>query len=107
MFGPYVLVFGGLALGLFIGGILVGTDPAFAGFLFGGGAGLTFGAWMAALTSNEQLLGGGRRSRSRDSLPPHMRAGTLTGPPLHDHETEAVEQLRREGTTARTQDDAR
>lgn len=98
-------------LGLFIGGVLVGTDPAFAGFLFGGGAGLTFGAWMAALTNNEQLLGGGRRSRSSASLPPHMRAGTLTGmpgpagPPLHDHETEAVEQLRREGTTARTQDD--
>ena len=107
LWGPYAFVFGGLALGLFIGGVVIGTDPAFAGWIVGGGLGLSGGSWAAALSSNEALVGRGGGS----NVPPHMRGGTMgerrvrRGPPIRDHESAVVEHLRREGATVAPSED--
>ena len=60
LIGPYILVFGGLLIGLLVGVFVVDADPPLLGWLFGAGAGLAGGAFVAALASGEQLLGGGR-----------------------------------------------
>lgn len=54
----YLLVFGGLALGLFLGVVVVDVEPAIFGWLFGAGIGITGGAYIAAIATNEQLVGG-------------------------------------------------
>ena len=55
----------GLAAGALIGGPVAGADPALAGWILGAGAGLTGGAFVAALAGNVPLAGrGGRRSRA-------------------------------------------
>ena len=58
MLGSYVLVFGGLALGLFVGIFVIDVQPAVLGWLFGAGIGVSGGAFIAAIASNEPLVGG-------------------------------------------------
>ena len=59
----HVLVFGGFALGLLAGVFAFHTDPPFFGWLFGAGAGITGGAFFAAIASGQQLISGPRASR--------------------------------------------
>ena len=54
----YLPTFGGLLLGLLIGGVLFETSPAISGWIFGAGAGLMGGAFIAALANNEPIVGG-------------------------------------------------
>jgi hypothetical protein len=59
LLSSYALVFGGLAIGLFVGIFVVDAHPAIIGWVFGGAAGLTGGAFIAALASGEALVGRG------------------------------------------------
>ena len=54
---PIVL---GLAIGLFLGLFVFDTTPAIAGIAFGTGAGLMGGAFLAALLTNESIVGANR-----------------------------------------------
>ena len=72
-----VLVLGGLVAGALIGGVVSGTQPALLGWLFGAGAGLMGGAFIAALVTNEALVGrgsSGPRSVSYPGETPPRRA---------------------------------
>lgn len=62
LLGTYALVGGGLAIGLFIGIFVIDARPAFLGWIFGAAAGLTLGAFIAALASGEALAGSGYRT---------------------------------------------
>ena len=55
----YLPVLGGLVLGMLVGGVLADTDPALVGWIFGAGTGLMGGAFVAALASNEPIVGRG------------------------------------------------
>lgn len=56
---PYLLVVSGLIIGLYVGVFVVNVEPAIIGWLFGAGAGVTFGAFVAAISSDEPLVGRG------------------------------------------------
>lgn len=64
----YLLVFGGTAIGLAIGIFVIDTQPALIGWIVGGGLGLSGGAYLAAITSGEPLVGGGRGRSSNWTL---------------------------------------
>ncbi len=70
LIGAYLMVGGGLLVGLSIGVFVVDVEPAIVGWLFSAGAGVTGGAFVAAITSNEPLVG-------RGALP--------APPPRHPH----------------------
>lgn len=53
----YVLVFGGLAVGLLVGVLVIDYEPPIVGWIFGAGGGLALGAFMAALASGTPLAG--------------------------------------------------
>lgn len=63
MIGSYLLVFGGLTSGLYVGIFVVDVQPAVLGWLFGAGIGISGGAFIAAITSNEPLAGGSTTRR--------------------------------------------
>jgi hypothetical protein len=54
----YLIVFGGLVLGLLFGIFAIDARPAVLGWLFGAGAGLTGGAFIAAIASGQSLVSG-------------------------------------------------
>ena len=64
----YLLVIGGTAIGLAIGIFLIDIQPAIIGWIVGGGLGLSGGAYVAAVTSGEPLVGGSGRSQSDWSI---------------------------------------
>ena len=64
----YLLVFAGTAIGLAIGIFVIDVEPAIIGWLVGGGLGLSGGAYIAAVTSGEPLVGSGGRHSSNWSL---------------------------------------
>lgn len=70
LLGTYLLVFGGAFGGLLVGVLFVHTRPAPLGWLFGLGAGLMVGAFIAAIASNEPLVGGGHRREPLFTPPP-------------------------------------
>jgi hypothetical protein len=53
----YLLVIGGLILGLIVGIFVINFEPAFVGWILGGGIGLSGGAYLAAISSGEPLAG--------------------------------------------------
>ncbi len=59
LINSYLLVGGGFFGGLLIGIFVVDVEPAIIGWLFSAGAGITLGAFIAALSSNEPLVGRG------------------------------------------------
>ena len=59
----------GLAAGALIGGPVAGADPALAGWILGAGAGLTGGAFVAALAANVPLAGRGGRAGEGAAFP--------------------------------------
>ena len=64
----YLLVFGGLALGLAVGIFIIDFEPAIVGWIVGGGVGLSGGAYIAALSSGDPLAGGGTEHLSNSTL---------------------------------------
>ena len=59
IFRLYIPVGGGLVAGAWIGGVVLAPDPAIIGWIFGAGAGLTGGAFLADLVGNVPLAGSG------------------------------------------------
>ncbi|MXW24313.1 MAG: hypothetical protein F4Z96_06690 [Chloroflexi bacterium] len=59
LFRLYIPVVGGLVAGTWIGGVVLAPDPAILGWIFGAGAGLMGGAFLAAIVSNVPLAGSG------------------------------------------------
>ena len=59
LLGTYALVGGGLLIGLLTGIFVIDARPAIIGWVFGSAAGLTGGAFIAALASGEALAGRG------------------------------------------------
>jgi hypothetical protein len=59
LLGTYALVGGGLLIGLLAGIFVIDARPAIIGWVFGAAAGLTAGAFIAALASGEALAGRG------------------------------------------------
>jgi len=66
LLGTYLLTMGGLLIGILVGVLVLDTDPAFQGWLFGAGLGLSGGAFVAALASNVPLVGRPRAARNSD-----------------------------------------
>lgn len=64
----YLIVFGGLVLGLAVGIWVIDFEPAFVGWIIGGGVGLSGGAYVAAISSGEPLAGGGADQRAAWTL---------------------------------------
>lgn len=64
----YLWVIGGMAIGLAIGVFVVNAEPAILGWAIGGGLGLSGGAYLAAITSGEPLVGGGSGRASNWTL---------------------------------------
>ena len=56
LLGSYLLVGGGFSGGLAIGIFVLDARPPVIGWIFGGGAGLMLGAFIAAITSGESLV---------------------------------------------------
>ena len=75
----YLPVLGGLLIGALIGGVVFSTDPALVGWIFGASTGLMGGAFIAALATNEPLVGRGNQ---------HPRSITYPGesPPPSSYE---------------------
>ena len=69
LFRLYLPVFGGLVAGAWIGGVVLSPDPAIVGWIFGAGAGLTGGAFLAALVGNVPLAGSGGGGVRRTTFP--------------------------------------
>ena len=57
MLSTYLLVFGGLAIGIYVGVFVIEYQPQVVAWLFGAGAGLSVGAFIAAITSGIPLVG--------------------------------------------------
>ena len=53
----YLPIVAGFLIGSFVGFFVVDVDPAVVGWAFGAGAGLMGGAFIAALATNEPLVG--------------------------------------------------
>jgi hypothetical protein len=64
----YLLVLGGMLIGLAIGIFVVNTEPAILAWIVCGGLGLSGGAYLAAITSGEPLVGGGRGASANWTL---------------------------------------
>ena len=63
---PSVLcVSGGLIAGVYAGVYLLNFQPAVVGWLFGAGAGISGGAFVAAMATNTALVGSGGAPRRR------------------------------------------
>jgi hypothetical protein len=60
----YLLVVGGLALGLAVGIFVIDFQPAFVGWIIAGSIGLSGGAYIAAISSGEPLAGSGSDHRA-------------------------------------------
>ena len=59
IFRLYIPVGGGLVAGAWIGGAVLAPDPAIVGWIFGAGAGLMGGAFLAAIVGGVPLAGSG------------------------------------------------
>ena len=62
-------IVGGLVAGALIGGVLLNPEPAIVGWIFGAGAGLMGGAFVAAIATNEPLAGRGSAGPRSASYP--------------------------------------
>lgn len=69
----YLPILFGLIAGTVIGGFLADTDPTFIGWIFGAGTGLMGGAFVAALTTNEPLIGHGNKDPRSITYPGESR----------------------------------
>jgi hypothetical protein len=61
----YVCIGLGLVVGLYVGAFLIDFEPQVVGWVFGAGAGLSAGAFVAALATNTPLAGRGGTPRQR------------------------------------------
>jgi hypothetical protein len=67
----HLIVYGGTALGTLAGVFIFDVEPAVMGWLFGAGAGMAGGAFVAAVSTGDTLASGPSRARraSGRSLP--------------------------------------
>lgn len=85
LISSYLLVGGGFFGGLLIGIFVVDAEPAIIGWLFSAGAGITLGAFIAALSSNEPLIGRGTvPARPPPDMGANGRAALLDGDAFED-----------------------
>jgi len=70
MLPTYILVIGGFLAGLAIGVFVLNYEPAYLGWLFGGGAGLSVGAFIAAIATNTPLVGSPNQRTHRGVIRP-------------------------------------
>ena len=70
MLPTYVLVIGGFLAGLAVGVFVLDYQPAYLGWLFGGGAGLSVGAFIAAIATNTPLVGAPNQRTHRGVIRP-------------------------------------
>ncbi len=90
MISTYILVIGGLIAGVYIGAFVLHYNPPFLGWIFGAGAGVSLGAFIAALATNTPLVGSANQRTHRgvihrdenDDLPdePRKSSGNGAGP---------------------------
>ena len=69
----YLPILFGLIAGTVIGGFLTDTEPTLIGWIFGAGTGLMGGAFVAALTTNEPLIGHGNKDPRSITYPGEFR----------------------------------
>ena len=79
VFRLYLPVIGGLVAGAWIGGVVLAPDPAVFGWVFGAGAGLMGGAFLAAIVGNVPLAGSGGGSGVRHASFPGDELGDRAG----------------------------
>jgi hypothetical protein len=65
MLSTYILVIGGLIAGLYVGTFVLHYHPPFVGWIFGAGAGVSLGAFIAALVTNTPLVGSANQRTHR------------------------------------------
>lgn len=70
MLSTYILVIGGFLVGLAVGVFVLDYDPDFLGWVFGAGAGLSVGAFVAALATNTPLVGSTNQRTHRGVIRP-------------------------------------
>jgi hypothetical protein len=63
MLPVYLCIGLGLLVGAYVGGFVIDFEPRVVGFVFGAGAGLSVGAFVAALATNTPLAGRGSTPR--------------------------------------------
>ncbi|MEI6664759.1 MAG: hypothetical protein WCL53_01240 [Chloroflexota bacterium] len=65
MISTYVLVIGGLIAGVYVGAFVLHYNPPFVGWIFGAGAGVSLGAFIAAIATNTPLVGSANQRTHR------------------------------------------
>lgn len=70
MLPTYVLIVGGFLGGLAVGVFVLDYDPQYLGWLFGAGAGLSVGAFIAAIATNTPLVGPANQRTHRGVIRP-------------------------------------
>ena len=65
MLPTYILVGGGLIAGVYVGAFVLHYHPPFVGWIFGAGAGVSLGAFIAALATNTPLVGSSNQRTHR------------------------------------------
>lgn len=96
MRSTYILTGAGLLIGAYIGFFVLDFEPAFVGWMFGIGGGLTTGAFIAALATNTPLVGRGDQRTHRGVV---VRPEDYEGVPrsleeeLEDYENEDGEDI--------------
>jgi len=70
LIGTYVLVLGSGLAGLVVGVFVIDVEPAVIGWFFATGGGLMVGAFVAAIASNEPLVGRGALPGTPIASPP-------------------------------------
>lgn len=70
MLPTYILIVGGLLGGLAIGVFVLDYEPDYLGWVFGAGAGLSVGAFIAAIATNTPLVGSPNQRTHRGVIRP-------------------------------------
>ena len=84
LLATYVLVAGGATAGLVVAILFFAdSEPRVLMWIFGAGAGTMVGAFIAAIASNEPLIGGG--SRREPLFPPPQRSSERPRGSLNGH----------------------
>lgn len=70
MLPTYILIVGGLLGGLAVGVFVLDYEPDYLGWVFGAGAGLSVGAFIAAIATNTPLVGSPNQRTHRGVIRP-------------------------------------
>lgn len=70
MLPTYILIVGGLLGGLAVGVFVLDYEPDYLGWVFGAGAGLSVGAFIAAIATDTPLVGSPNQRTHRGVIRP-------------------------------------